>query len=144
MPRRTVAAARRELEALAPGLNPVVYARLSTVINAAAAKARTVGDRMLDRIFNEMQVQRDEVLADVCTLRDDFQALIAEGELGTLSATEYHDRLRSLQSRQRTLVRRERELVGMANRAEQIEADPEAYGDSLFAKFPDTQPDFTF
>lgn len=145
MARRTIAEARRILEQdLAPVVNDHVRRQYETEINAAAGKAKAVADRMLNQIVHSMQEQRDEVLAEVCALRDDFQALTDEGALGTLSANEYHDRLKELQTRQRALSRKEQELVGMADRAASIEEDPEAYGDALFAKFPANRPDFTF
>ena len=145
MARRTIAQARRILEQdIAPVVNDHVRRQYEAEINAASGQAKAAADRMLTRIINNMQSQRDEVLAEVCSLRDDFQALTDQGQLGTLSADDYHDRLKELQTRQRALSRKERDLVGMAERAEQIETDPEAYGDSLFAKFPQTQPDFTF
>lgn len=144
MPQRTIAEARRQLEELAPGLNPTMYARLSSEINAASGKAKAISDRMLDQVANELQSRRDEVLADACALRDEFQALTGEGELGTLSAAEYAKKLQKLQNKQRSLAVQEGRLNDLVSRAERIDQDPEAYGDSMFERFPHTRPDFTF
>lgn len=144
MARRTVASARRELEDLAPTLNDHMRRTYEGEINAAAGKAKAVATRMLEGITADVDGVRDEVLAEVCDLRDDFAALAAEGEMGTLSAAEYAERFNDLQDRQRTLRIKEQRLTDLVSHAERIESDPEATGDSLFQRFPHIQPDFSF
>lgn len=143
--KRTLAEARRTLEANAESLNPEMYARISGEITAAETEATRIANEYADERAEHFLSLRDELLEEACSVRDDYTALIAEGQQGELSAKAFHDRMEVLEDRKRRVARRQGELESIVAAVERIEENPAQWTDEAFyAKYHQLMPDFTF
>jgi len=98
----------------------------------------------MDERVQGIAALRDDALRDLCSVRDDFAALAAEANRSPITSAEYARRFNELQARQRHAARaitRTEEALAFVG---PVEDDPIAYGDALYAKFPLTQPTFSF
>lgn len=144
MPKRTLKNARQHLESVTPMVNQGTYSQMHAEFKAAQAKALGLATQAATRKVTDLTAQRQEVLEDVCSVRDELAALTAEGKAGRLSGKEYRDQLAKLQQRQRSLQRHEQQIAKAVESVAAIEDDPEGYADSLYERYPNMQPDFSF
>ena len=79
-----------------------------------------------------------------CGVGDGYGELIAEARLGRLTAREFIDRLNSLRQRHRSAVAAVEDFASTAERVDQIEADPVAYGEHIFSVTLMVAPTFDF
>lgn len=144
MPKRTLKNAPQYLQAATPMVNQGTYSQMEAELKAAQAKALGVASETATRKVAELTAQRQQVLEDVCGVRDELAALAAEGKAGRLSGKEYREALAKLNERQRSLQRHEQQIAKAVESVAAIEDDPEGYADSLYERFPNMQPDFSF
>ena len=97
-----------------------------------------------DGYVNAAQERWEPISADLCAARDGYAELIAEARLGRLTAREFNERLNSLRQRHRSAVAAVDDFATTAERVEQIEADPVAYGEHIFSVTPMVAPTFDF
>ena len=144
MPRRTLRQARRIFEEMAPGLNPAQYRQLQREIDTASGAAVSMATEHADRRVNDVLGSRQEMLTELCRLRDELTSLVAEGEQGLLPAKEFNERLGRLQRELRATDRHVAEVDAAAEFVAAVEEDPEAWADSLAERYPHMQPEFSF
>lgn len=148
MAKRTIRDARSTLDDLRPTLNDHWLKQYEAEIAAASAKAVAGASAYADSRMQDAEGERQRVLADLCELRDGFDALTAHGETGRLAARDYAEAFATLQQSQRRLKSRLTELDSFAETLEAIEDDPEGWFDDTFhekyAHIPQMLPDFTF
>ena len=145
MARRTIAEARRLLADAAPSLNPEMYRRIDDEIKVVEADARTLATEYANQRADDLTNLRNDVLVEVCEVRDGYDALMAEAELGLIDADDYHHRFQQLEDRKRYLGTRAGELDYLADAVERIDEDPVAWTDrQLFGKYPQITPEFSF
>lgn len=145
MPRRTLRQARRMFDDMTTGLNPVDYQRLKSEIDKASGAAVSLATEHADRRVNDVLGSRQEVLTELCRLRDEFTSLAAEGEQGLLPAREFNERLSQLQRALRAHDWHAAEADRATELVELIEEDPEGWADSTFyEKYPHMMPEFSF
>lgn len=143
--RRTLRQARRAFEDMTTGLNPAVYQRLKSELDAASGAAVTLATQHADRRVNDVMGNRQEVLTELCRLRDEFTSLAAEGTQGLLPAKDFNERLTRLQRELRATDRHVGEVDKATELVELIEEDPEAWADATFyEKYPHMMPEFSF
>lgn len=144
MSRRTIADAEAELEALAPGLNPVAFRDLQAEVSYARTAAETFSNRVAGDMALEVEQARDDLLQELCDVRDAFATLTSQGQAGRIGAGDYHDQWDALAQRQRAAERTIARLGERAEAIDAIEADPVAYADRFFTNTPNLMPDFSF
>lgn len=145
MPKRTIRAARRTFDDIAPSLNPEMYRRLQQELDAAAAAATKMGTKYADERIHGVLAKRQDVLTELCRLRDAFKAVTAEAAMGNLTAREAHDRLTELRGEMRNLDRHAADVERATELVDRIEDDPEGWADETFyEKYPHMTPDFSF
>lgn len=110
----------------------------------AKAKAEDMATAAADGYVNEAQERWEPISEDLCAARDGYTELIKEAGLGRLTAREYTDRLNSLRQRHRSAVSAVEDFAATAERVEEIEADPVAYGEHIFSVTPMVAPTFDF
>ena len=143
MAQRTIAEATFALECLS-GLSDVDRRAFEAEIKAAKAEATASAETIMDGRVNEVAEARDEALAELCEIRDAYEALVGQAQLGRTTAADYESNLNELRSRQRSAERH----LGRTEEAlafiETVEADPTSYGEQLFNKYPLIRPNFSF
>lgn len=145
MPKRTIRAARRAFEDLAPTLNPEMYRRLEEELNQASAAATVRGTRFADERVNGILGNRQDVLTELCRLRDEFKAVAAEAALGNVTAGEVNDKLVKLRADVRQVDRHTADVERATELVERIEDDPEGWADDTFhEKYEHMRPEFSF
>lgn len=140
----TLREARARLSGLAPGLNPEMYARLNSEVEEAAKAARSRAEKFYSDQLGKVDTTRHELLVEACEVRDAYEALRDEAELGRLSAGEYGGRLNALNARRDRVESRIADVDQELDRLEAIEDDPEAWTDEQYRKYPTTAPTFSF
>lgn len=118
-----------------PGLSDAHRKAYQAEVNEARAAATRLGQQELDRITDEVRGGRDDLLRELCDVRDALAAATASGDRSVLA---------DLRQRHQSLARQVEQIEAMVEQVEAIEADPVAYGESLFQKYPPTRPNFTF
>jgi hypothetical protein len=145
MPRRTIADARLTLERSAEALNPEMWRRFASEVKQAEGKASGIAESYASERAADLTELRDELLEEACELRDDYVALMTEGEEGTLTSRQYQKRYEALEQQKRRLARRSQELDHMVAAVERIEEDPIAWVDQTFyATYHQLMPTFSF
>lgn len=144
MPRRTLRQARRAFEDMTAGLNPAMYQQSKAEIDKASGAAVAMATQHADRRVNDVLGSRQEMLTELCRLRDELTSLVAQGEQGLLPAREYNERLARLQRELRATDRHASEVDQATEFVETIEQDPEAWADSLAERYPHMMPEFSF
>jgi hypothetical protein len=145
MPKRTIAAARRAFDDLAPALNPEIYRRLQQELDAAVNAATNLGTKYADERVHDVLGKRNDTLAGLCQIRDGIKALAAEAASGNLTSREVNDRLTALRAEQRTFDAHAANVDRTTELVDRIEDDPEGWADETFyEKYPHMTPDFTF
>lgn len=144
MSRRTVSDAARELEDLAQSLNPVAYRQLQAEVSQARAAAEAFANENASSRELEITEARADVLQELCTVRDSFEALRRDGEAGRLTGADYHRQWNDLNKRQRAAERTIARLADAAESIAVIEEDPIAYADRFYSSTPVHMPDFSF
>lgn len=139
----TIADARTALDTMA-GLSPAQQRAAEAEITAAEREAHTFAGRMSQARVDDVAAIRDDALAEVCGARDDFVALKREADLGRISARDYAKQLQSIQARQRRAERHLDDITAALDLVTTIEADPLAYTEGIYAKFPPIRPHFSF
>lgn len=134
MAQATVTDAEAAFAALA-GLSDNQRQEFQAEVTAARASATQAGVAEAERIANTVRDTRDDLLRDLCSVRDGLAAAKASGDRAVLA---------DLRTRHRSLLRQVEEIERLAEQAEAIEADPFAYGEAIFAKYQQTRPHFTF
>jgi len=142
--KRTIQSAERELEAIAPGLNPVAFRQVQSEVDAAKTEATRFATAVAGDLASTVDVAREDTLMDLCEVRDALAALKKEGESGRLTARAYAAKLDVLRSRQRTAENTISRLAESAENLATIEEDPVAYADHFYDGTPLLKPDFTF
>lgn len=145
MPRHTLRQARRMFEDMTTGLNPADYQRLKSEIDKASGAAVSLATEHADRRVNDVLGSRQEVLTELCRLRDEFTSLAAEGEQGLLSSRDLNERLQQLRRDLQAVNHHSTEVDKATELVELIEDDPEAWTDATFyEKYPHMMPEFSF
>lgn len=126
------------------GLSPAQQRAAEAEISAAENEARDLAGRMSQSRVDDVAAMRDEALADLCGARDDFAALARDAELGRVSARDYASKLHTIQARQRRAERHLDDVTGAVDLVNAIDADPLAYAEGIYAKFPSIRPNFSF
>jgi hypothetical protein len=145
MPRRTLAEARRYLELGAETLHPEVHARLRSELAAQETVAREMGTSYADERAAGLTALRDELLEEACAIRDAYDALLNEADLGLVTAKEFQSQFDALEHRKGVVNHRATELDHTAGVVDLIDEDPVAWTDEhLYAKYPAVLPEFSF
>jgi hypothetical protein len=145
MPQRMISAAKADLTEVAQVLNPEAYRQRAAEVAQAEAEARGIAAKYVAETVTAFTTLRDEVLEEACGLRDQYDELIREGELGTLSAKEFEDRLGRLEAEKRRVNIRAERLGRDVGVVAKVEADPVAWVDERFySNYPNLQPEFSF
>jgi uncharacterized SAM-dependent methyltransferase len=145
MPKRTLRTARNVFDQMAPGLNPEMFRRLQKEIDEASNAATSMAGQYADKRINGLLGNRQEVLTDLCRIRDAFKAVAAEAALGNLSSREVNDRLADLRREMRSVDRHAEDVERATELVDRIEEDPEGWADETFyEKYPHMTPDFSF
>jgi hypothetical protein len=132
-------------EDMTTGLNPVDFQRLKSELDKASGAAVSLATEHADRRVNDVLGSRQEVLTELCRLRDEFTSLAAEGEQGLLPARDFNERLSRLQREFQAVNRHSNEVDKATELVELIEEDPEGWADATFyEKYPHMQPEFSF
>lgn len=134
MAQSTVTQAEAALADLS-GLSDNQRRQCQAEVDAARQAATAAGEAEAARIAATVAESRDEVLAELCEVRDALAAAQANGDRSALS---------ELRSRQRSLTAEVEEVERLVGQVEAIEADPFAYGEGVFGKYPLTRPNFSF
>lgn len=113
-------------------------------INEAKAKASEMATAAADGYVAEAQERWEPISADLCAARDGYGELVKDARLGRLTAREFNDRLNSLRQTHRSAVAAVEDFASTAERVEQIEADPIAFGEHIFKSTPAIRPTFDF
>jgi hypothetical protein len=141
--RRTIADARQVLEEdLAPTLNDGRLRQAREVLAQAEAQAREAAGAHLDRHEAELREVRQEALRELTEVRDAFDALVAEGAEGRISAKEYADRLDVLGQRRAQADDALAKAAEQVERFQGIEDDPIGFYDELASRFEHMKVDF--
>lgn len=143
MPQRTIAQATAMLEDLS-GLSDNDRRTYEAELTAARHQATETATVLMDERVVEIAAARDDALAELCAVRDGYGELVTKAQLGRITAADYERSLSELRSRQRAAERHITRTSEALAFVETAEADPVAFGDSLFAKFPLTSPTFSF
>ncbi len=145
MPKRTLRQARRMFEEITTGLNPADYQRIKSEIDTASGAAVGLATEHADRRVNDVMGSRQEVLTELCRLRDELTSLATQGEQGLLPAREFNEQLSRLQRELRTVNNHSAEVDRATELVELIEEDPEGWADATFyEKYPHMMPEFSF
>ena len=113
-------------------------------IAEAKAKADEMATTAADGYVEEAQAQWEPISTDLCAARDGYAELIKEARLGRLTARQMNERMQSLRQVHRSAVSAVEDFAATAERVEQIEADPLAYGEHIFTVTPMVAPTFDF
>lgn len=143
MAKRSITEARNLVDNMT-GLSTAQQREVAGEITAAEREARGIADRMSQRRVDDIDAVRDDALADLCGVRDGFAALKKDADVGRISARDYQKRLGDLQAAQRRADRHLDEVDRAIEMVAGIEADPLAYAEGVYAKFPLIRPDFSF
>lgn len=142
---RTIASAQEELADLATSLNPEAYRVYNAEVTKAISEANATAEKYVTDTVASFSSLRDELLEQACGLRDQYDDLIREGELGTVNAKEFHERFNRLEADKRRLNMRSERLMQDADLVAQVEGDPVGWVDERFyGNYPDLQPGFSF
>jgi hypothetical protein len=117
------------------GLSDVQRHTYQAEVDAARAAAENAGHTEADRIDTSVRDARDGLLTELCAVRDGLAVAQQAGDRQAIT---------QLRRQQQQLMGRVEEIERLAAQVEEIEADPFAYGEALFAKFHHIRPDFTF
>lgn len=143
--RRSVRSARKQLDLLAPDLNPEMYRRFQEEIYQASNRAVVVATDYAKSRAGDHTALRDDLQSEANSLQRSYDALVAEGEQGGFTAREYEDRFNVLERRKRDLSHRRHQLEELTAVVEAIEDDPEAWTDATFyERYPALAPAFSF
>ncbi len=143
MPQRTIASAAEALDSYT-GLSEADRREFTAELATATNNATAIAEQMMSERVNEIAEVRDEALAELCAVRDGYADLVKQAELGRMTAAEYAKALNDLRGRQRAGERHMARIDEALAFVESVEADPLAYADLLYAKYPLTQPTFSF
>lgn len=134
MAQHTISEAEAALASLS-GLSDNQRRQCEAELQAAKAKATATGTAAADQLAQQVRLERDDLLRELCEVRD---------QLATAAAGCDKRALTDLRQRRQRLMSKVEEVERLAERVEDIEADPAAYGDSLYTKYPGTRPNFSF
>ncbi|HVX19218.1 MAG TPA: hypothetical protein VHA73_14405 [Acidimicrobiales bacterium] len=134
MAQATVTQAEAALADLS-GLSDNQRRQYQAEVDAARQAAIAAGEDEAARIAADVGSYRDDVLAELCEVRDALAAAQSGGDRSDLSG---------LRTRHRALLAKVEEVERLVDQVEAIEADPFAYGEAVFAKYPLTRPKFSF
>ena len=134
MTQLTVGQAEAALASLS-GLSDNQRRQYEAEVKAARSRAAAQGTAAAEGLAQQVREDRDELLRDLCDVRDGLAAAGANGDARALT---------DLRQRRENLLRKVEEVERLAEQVEGIEADPAAYGDSLYAKYTLTRPNFSF
>lgn len=143
MPQRTIASATEALDGLA-GLSEAERREFTAELSTATHEASAVAEQMMTERVNEIAEVREEALAELCAVRDGYADLVKQANLGRITAAQYEKALNELRGRQRAGERHMVRIDQALAFVESVEADPLAYADSVYSKYPLTQPTFSF
>lgn len=146
MPKRTIREARSILEEdLAPGLNDYHLKRFRQSLTEAEGAARKAADEFMTRHEEHVKAARQEALKEVCDVRDELEALAAEGETGRVTGQDYAGRYTALTDRQAKAEKRLDEVGQLISAVAEVEEDPVAWADTnLYQRYPELRPEFEF
>lgn len=136
MPRRTIGEARAALEDLLSGLSDYQANEARSILESAESGAREFVSKRIDDLEASAKATRDEASRELTTVRDALDDLRREGSSGRLSSTEYTATLNELTARKTTAEQQLGEAGEVADRIEEMEADPVAAYDALASRFP--------
>jgi hypothetical protein len=118
-----------------PGLSDQQRRDFTAEVEQAKAEASAAGLAEAARIAFGVAERRDGLLMDLCKARDDLAAAKASGDRKAMA---------NARTRHQALTAEVEEIERLTERCEEIEADPAAYGEAIFNKYPGTRPNFTF
>lgn len=113
-------------------------------INEAKSKAEEMATQAADGYLDTAQKQWEPISTDLCAARDGYAELVKEARLGRLTAREFNDRLNTLRQSHRAAAAAVEDFATTAERVEQIESDPIAFGEHIFNSTPAIRPTFDF
>jgi hypothetical protein len=117
------------------GLSDQQRAAFTAEVDEAKATARDLALAEAQQLTDDVRSRRDDLLRELCKVRDDLAAAKTSGDRQAMTeARRDHARL----------MAEVEEIEALVATVEQIEADPVAHGDRIFAKYPGTRPNFTF
>ncbi len=134
MAQSTVTQAEADLADIS-GLSDNQRHQFQAEVNAARQAATAAGEAEAARIAAAVAESREDVLAELCEVRDALAAAQANGDRTGLA---------DLRTRHRSLLAEVEEVERLVGQVEAIEADPFAYGEGVFTKYPLTRPNFSF
>ncbi len=122
-----------------------MWRRLNEEVSANSSAAMVVATNYADQRTVEIMERSQEVLEELCDVRDQMTALVAQGKTGGVSAKDYHRSFQKIQARRRQLERQADELAQGVEYVGRIEANPEGWVDTTFyEKYPQMAPEFSF
>lgn len=128
----TITQAKEWVEANIDRLNNEQLNRLRNEIKTAEAQATAHAEKYINERADQIVASRDDVLEAACELRDAYDALMTDGELGVLTAKEFQQRYTALESQKRLLAGREAEVSNEVDPVANIEEDPVGWVDRTF------------
>lgn len=135
--RRTLADARHVFETgIRPTANTFTEERGRAVLEAAEGRARAMAAERAETEATEIADAIRETQRTLTEVRDEFEALSAEGAKGRIDATTYTHRMREATDRERRANAALARLDERITQLERIETDPLAYVDSLARRIP--------
>lgn len=140
----SIAQARARLADLAPGLNPAVYGALQAELEASEAVARQRGESHVTDLLGRVNETRQTLHAEAAEVRDAFDALAAQAEVGLISASDYAAELRKLEGRLAQALNRTDTLDNLTGQLAEVEDDPVAFTDRLYDRYPSLAPEWSW
>ncbi len=142
--RRSVAQAQAWFDDWSPNLTPDARRQAQDEINEARSRAQNFAAGVVEGHTQRVDSQRDDLLRELCAIRDEYASVAKAGQDGLLTAAEYTERLNDLDSRLDSCTKKASAAAKAAEAVAEIEEDPLAYADDYFSRNRNIQHDFSF
>ncbi|MEY2450870.1 MAG: hypothetical protein QOD92_444 [Acidimicrobiaceae bacterium] len=141
---RTIASARSELDAmLEAGLTDHYATHFRREIDEAENKARSMAASVVNSTHEDIQVSGSTAFDELKSIEDEAKEFAEAVRCGAAEG-DARTQLDSLLHRHARARGRREEFERSVERIAEIEADPLAYGDSIFERFPEARHEFSF
>ncbi|MFT3854172.1 MAG: hypothetical protein QM733_15730 [Ilumatobacteraceae bacterium] len=145
MARRTIRDATQWLEDNALSLNPAAYAHYEAELRKATAKAQAQAEAAVDKRARAAVMVSSLAMEGLCAVRDRLDELTRLARSGQISRDDLARKVESLRADQRKFNAAGERVSDDAEWIEGVEADPIAFHDQMFEKFPALErPEFSF
>lgn len=131
---RTIAEAQAWVDGGVDSFNNEQLTRYRNEIQTATAQATKRAETYVNELAANLVAKRDGILEHVCELRDSYQALIKDGELGLLTAAEFQERYDQLEAQKREAINSEAPMLEEIETISDIEDEPSSWYDNLITR----------